>query len=209
MSRVVVPVYRIAMFLLVIVALAVQFADSSQLANFSSVNFFSYFTNLSNIFGACVFLYCAVRRDRTPMVDLVRGAAVVYLTVTGIVYNTLLLDADELGVLVPWVNNVIHRVMPLVVIIDWLVDPPRTRLTLNRTLWWLAFPLVYVSYSLIRGPLVDWYPYPFLDPDKVGGYGGVAAYSVGIALAVVLFIIGVMWVGNKLGQRRAVSVPVE
>lgn len=209
MSRVVVPVYRIALFVLVVVALTVQFMDSKDNAGFSPVNFFSYFTNLSNILGACVFLYCAVKRDRTETVELIRGAAVVYLTITGIVYNTLLLNADELGIVVPWVNNVIHRIFPLVVVIDWLVDPPRSRLKLDRTMWWLAFPIVYVAYSLIRGPLVEWYPYPFFDPDKVGGYGGVAAYSVGIALAFVLVTIAVTWVGNKVAERRNIAVPAE
>jgi len=28
----------------------------------------------------------------------------------------------------------------------------------------LVYPVAYGAYSLIRGPIVDWYPYPFLDP---------------------------------------------
>ena len=37
-----------------------------------------------------------------------------------------------------------------------------------------------------------WYPYDFIDPGEVGGYGGVALYSLGITagfLAVALVVI--------------------
>ncbi|MCW2602206.1 MAG: hypothetical protein JWN61_341, partial [Pseudonocardiales bacterium] len=48
---------------------------------------------------------------------------------------------------------------------------------------WLIFPLGYLIYSLVRGPIADWYPYPFMDPDE-HGYGGIAITSMIIAVAV-------------------------
>jgi hypothetical protein len=51
----------------------------------------------------------------------------------------------------------------------------------------LIYPMLYLVYSLIRGPIVDWYRYPFLDPDEAGGYLGVALYSVGITVGIGLF----------------------
>ena len=59
------------------------------------------------------------------------------------------------------------------------------------------FPLAYLAYALVRGT-AGWYPYPFLNPANVGGYGGVAAYAVGIALT---FFVGgwvLLALGNKL-----------
>ena len=56
------------------------------------------------------------------------------------------------------------------------VDRPVRRIGFRTALPWLGVPLVYVAYSLLRGPLVDWYPYPFLDPAD-GGYGRVAVVS--------------------------------
>lgn len=59
----------------------------------------------------------------------------------------------------------------------------------------LAFPLVWVVYTLTRGPFATdpfdgtdyWYPYPFLNPvTSTGGYGSVAAYVVGITAVFVL-----------------------
>jgi hypothetical protein len=61
----------------------------------------------------------------------------------------------------------------------------------------LVVPVAYCSYSLIRGPIVDWYPYPFLNPEAAGGYPGVVAYSIGIA---VLFI-GIVWFVVTVGAR--------
>lgn len=193
--------YRIGLGVLVIVALAVQFAHSSRSPVFSPVNFFSYFTNLSNIVGALLFIYCGLRAEaRSLTVDLLRGAATVYLATTGIVYNLLLTDVS-VGIVIPWVNTVIHAIMPLAAVIDWLVFPPSNKLRFAQTWVWLIFPLAYLAYSLIRGPIANWYPYPFLDPDKVGGYAGVAAYAIAIAAALVGLVFGVMWLGNR--QRRA------
>jgi hypothetical protein len=90
--------------------------------------------------------------------------------------------------------------MPIVVVLDWLISPPHNRLTIRKALVWLIYPLAYCAYSLIRGPIVDWYPYPFLNPDEVGGYLGVAAYAVGIA---VLFV-GIIWFVVTLGNKARV-----
>ena len=130
--------------------------------------------------------------------ELLRGAAVLYMVTTGIVYGLLLSGyTDELQTATPWVNNVVHRIFPIVLIADWLINPPAVRLTFRDALVWLTFPVAYLVYSLVRGPIVDWYPYPFLDPDEVGGYAGVTAYCLGIAVGV----IGLAWLVTQDGQR--------
>ena len=64
-------------------------------------------------------------------------------------------------------------------------------------------PLLYLAYSVIRGAIVGFYAYPFLNPDKVGGYGGVVFYSVSI-IAVFLFVSWVLLtLGNKLKRNVA------
>lgn len=193
------PLWRAGFALWTLAALAYQYHRSSARAGFQAVNFFSYFTNLSNILASLVFLYLAVRRPspRSAACDLVRGAAVVYMAITGVIFNILLRDVDELGIVVPWVNAVVHSVMPAVVVLDWLIDPPRWRIPWRLALWWLAFPVVYVTYSLIRGAVVHWYPYPFLSPEHPGGYGRVAAFCVAIAAVFVLVVSGVKAVGGR------------
>lgn len=52
------------------------------------------------------------------------------------------------------------------------------------------YPLAYLAFSLTRGALVGWYPYPFLDP-RPNGYLTVAVISLIIAFgcAVVMVLL--------------------
>lgn len=174
--------------------------------SFPVFNFFSYFTNLSNIFAAVVFILGAVyliqRREPTPTDDIIRGASVVAMAIVGIVFSILLQDTD-LGTLAPWVNTVVHYIMPVVVVADWLYQPPKSRLSPRQLPYWLIYPLLYLVYTLIRGPIAQFYPYPFLNPDKVGGYGGVALYCIAI-FAAFLIVGGILlWLGNTLRRNVA------
>jgi hypothetical protein len=167
----------------------------------SPVNFFSYFTILSNIFGIVVFYVGGIAplRGGAQVNDYVRGASCLYLAITGVVYWTLLRNvATPEGH--SWTNLVVHGVMPAVVVIDWLVNPPRRRLERSGALYWLIFPVVYLAYSLIRGPIAQWYPYPFLDPRK-NGYVHVAIMSLVVTVAFVLFTALIVVVGNRLRSR--------
>lgn len=172
---------RVGFAVAVVVAIGIQLSIHVRLG-FSVVNFFSYFTNLANLFAAAVLLMSGWRASTQtrPSVasDLARNLAVIYMTVVGIVFVTLLRHVD-LGSLRPWVNVLAHYVMPVVVAVDWLIDRPRHGL--NRTQLWLApaLPLVYLAYVLVRGAAIGWYPYPFLDPSAIG-YGAVAVYALGI-----------------------------
>jgi hypothetical protein len=203
--RLVIAVYRGCVALLIFVAIGVQLGDSVDLPGFSATNFFSFFTILSNLVGAAVLAVCAIRPDRAARgrFDSWRGAATTYLTITGLVYALLLRDVtEELGTVTPWVNTVVHVVAPVAIVVDWLANPPRRPVSLRRARWWLAFPLVFLAYSLVRGAAVDWYPYPFLDPDESGGWAGVTAYAIAIAVAFVAVIAGVAWSGNQQSARR-------
>ena len=75
--------------------------------------------------AAVVFLVGAVRfrQPATPGWDLVRGASALNMTVTYVVFALLLANTD-VDVTHPWVNTVVHVLFPLVVMADWVVDPP-------------------------------------------------------------------------------------
>lgn len=190
-----------------VAAIVTQLTYSSQYTiSFSLINFFSFFTILSNVFATVVFVisayYLAVGRKPSVADDVLRGASVLYMTVTGIVYSLLLSNVD-VDLTLPWVNLQLHYIMPIVVVADWLYQPQRSKLAIKKITPWLVFPALYLIYTLIRGPIASWYPYPFLDPAQAGGYGGVALYSIGIL--VVLFVVGfiLMKLGNAL--KRNVS----
>ncbi|WP_025156475.1 Pr6Pr family membrane protein [Leifsonia aquatica] len=183
------------------------------------VNFFSYFTIESNIVAAVVLLIGAVFSLRSRLADpmwftVLRAAIVVYMGVTGIVYNLLLrgLAVTGGGSTPDWTNEVMHVVGPAYMILDWLLAPGRAPVRWRHIGTILVFPLVWVAYTLVRGPLVfdqlklvhHWYPYPFLNP--VNGYGSVAVWVVIIALvfaSLAALVVGVShwWRLDRRGDR--------
>ena len=196
---------RAAFAALTLAALLVQYLHSSASPSFNAVNFWAYFTNLSNLLAAGVFLWRALRPSApdsmTPASawhDFWRGTAVLAMTLTGGLFTLLLSRLDVL--VLPGVNVVVHYVMPAAVLADWLIDPPPARLTLRASLSWVVFPVVYGVFTLVRGHFVRWYPYPFLSPAVVG-YGGVAIYGVCILAGLILLTWGLVALGNLRQER--------
>ena len=198
-------VLRHAMAALILTAVAVQFRNPAD-PWAAAPNFFSFFTIQSNIYAACVLLVVALgATSRGTRLELFRGAATLYLLITGVVFALLLSNLPEdLQLTLPWVDTVLHQVAPVVLVLDWLVDPPRTRIAPRTALLWLAYPLAYVAYTLIRGAIVGWYPYPFLDVDA-HGYGAVLLGCLGLLVGFVLAALAVAAAGNRLGARARAS----
>src|SRR3981081_2038879 len=98
MKRSVLIFYKLVFAALALVAIAAQLLHSTQLANFNMVNFFSFFTIESNIFAATLFLisaYVLWAGKRNATLDYLRGAATLYMLVTGIIYTTLLASGQN------------------------------------------------------------------------------------------------------------------
>ena len=114
---------------------------------FDPTRFFAFFTILSNLIGVAAFVWLRrateIGRGHAAS-SCLRGAAAVYLTVTFFVVIFLLSGVDVQLQLV-WVDVVLHKIFPIVVVLDWIVDPPRTRLSFRDGLLWLAFPLVWTG----------------------------------------------------------------
>jgi hypothetical protein len=185
---------------LTLVAIVAQVKTVSDAGALNAVNFFSYFTIQSNLIGAFTLGASAIHaRRRSAWLDWLRGAAALYLTVTFLVVIALLKEVD-VGLQLPWVDFALHEAMPVIVVADFLLDPPRSRYTMRDAVLWLGFPLVWLAYTLIRGPIADWYPYPFLDPAN-GGYGAVAVTSAAIFVGGLVLAMLYRWLGNLRAGR--------
>jgi len=180
------------------------------------VNFFSFFTIDSNILAAAAFLIGAGYligtgpggRSREPhWFTTGRSAVTAYMVTTGVVYN-LLLRGIELpqGSTLAWSNEVLHVIAPILVALDWLFAPGRTRLQWGAIWVIVSFPIVWGVYTLVRGPFVDdrvsgspfWYPYPFMNPNIAPeGYLTVAFYLVLIAGLIGGVGALVIWVTHR------------
>jgi hypothetical protein len=142
----------------------------------------SYFTVQSNLLVAVT----AVQLARDPLRDgrwwrPVRAAALVGITVTGLVHFTLLrplLDLHGAG----WAaDKLLHMVVPLLAVGGWLLAGPRPRAPWSDALAALVWPVAWLVWTLVVGAVTGWYPYPFLDVGAKGA-GSVALTCVGVTL---------------------------
>ena len=192
-------VVRVALASIAIVAMTYQFATLNVRPDYAKGNFFGFFTIQSNIIGvtALFALVLVPRARRSPLFDGARSAAVLYMAITGVVFALLLAGLQEdLQTTIPWVDFVVHKLMPVVLVADWLVDPPRHRLPRWTVLAWLSYPLAWFGYTLARGEVVDWYPYPFVDVSRIG-YDGVLGRSVVLAIGFAAAGAALLWFGNR------------
>ena len=151
----------------------------------------SYFTIQSNLLVAVT----AIQLARDPARDgrwwrPVRAAALVGITVTGLVHFTLLRPLLHLDG-ASWVaDKLLHMVVPVIAIVGWLLAGPRPRAPWRDALLALAWPVAWLAWTLVVGAATGWYPYPFLDVGAEGA-GSVAVTCLGVtvlflALAAVL-----------------------
>jgi hypothetical protein len=201
-KRTVLIVARLFFGLLTLAAIGIQLAIYIR-AGLSTINFFSHFTNVSNFLASVVLIFGArsliKHREPTALNDIIRGISVVCMVLVGIIYSVLF--RLSLGHLFPWV--ITYYIMPVVVLLDWLYQPPQSRPATKQIFYWLIFPLLYLGYVIFRGAIVGFYAYPFFNPDEVGGYGGVVLYCVSI-IAVFFFVSWLLLtLGNMLKRNIA------
>lgn len=197
---------RLALASLLAVALAAQYIIGSTDSGLTFVKFFSYFTVLSNTAAVVMLTMLAARPDRDTSLGfaMFRGAVTVYMAVTGLVYTTILYPGlADVGVPEPWIDLSIHVTGPILVTADWIYDRPGIDLPALTIPIWLILPATYLAYSLIRGPIADWYPYPFLDPSESGGYGNVAIWSLVVLVVILGFAYLCVWWCNRSRARVA------
>ena len=194
---------RIAFGLFGAVALVWVPVHDVSAGTFVPETFFSYFTVESNLLGVVVLLIGGLLDPVSPRWQLVRGAVTLYLLITGVVYALLLAGAD-VSLDDRWVNDTLHRVMPVVLVVDWVLIPAGLRISARLIGGWLIFPVVFCGYSLVRGAFVDWYPYPFLDP-RGQGYVSLLLGVVILAVFFALMAVAVAWVGSPRRLRSTTT----
>lgn len=163
----------------------------------------SFFTIQSNIVCGVVSAQLALRPDRDgPIWRVVRLAGLFGITITGIVYSTVLAKVHEpKGWEQVSTNTVFHYLVPIAMVLGWLAFGPRPRISVRVGLWSLVWPIGYFGYVLVLGRVSGWYPYPFLDV-TTHGYGRVLANAV--AVTAVFTLVAALYL---LGDRKLRPAP--
>jgi hypothetical protein len=192
----VVALYRLGFGLLTFVALIVQMVNLAQAGTLDALNYLTFFTVMSNTIAAVTFLVGAARwrASRSATFDFLRGFSVVSMSLTGVVF-AVLLSGTNVDTAIPWVNSVVHEVMPIVVVADWLLDPPQSRITYRQGFLWLIYPAIWSVYEQVEGAIRGKYHYPFTNPTP-NGYGSVILLSLVLFVFVLVVSVVVVWLGN-------------
>ncbi len=204
----VVIAYRMLIGLLVISAVVTEIATLVERGRFTPGNFFSFFTIESNCLSAAILIVSALamaagRRDRS--IEMLRGANTLNMIVVGVTFSLLLAGLENTEfTAVPWDNTVLHYIAPVAVALDWLLDIPRVNVAFKQAMVWVAFPVAYLAYSLIRGPLVGWYPYPFLDPGH-HGHASVAVTSLLLLIMSTTLACALAWMTQRATASAAAA----
>src|SRR6266568_5022657 len=159
------------------------------------VRMFSFFTVQSNMLVAVAAFSLALAPARDGRLwRVLRLDALVGISVTGVVYTTVLRTQHPLHGWAMATDAVFHYAVPLAVVIGWLAFGPRPRCD-ARTVWWsLAWPVAWLGYALLHGSVAGWYPYPFIDVTR-HGYGIVVLNALAVT-AVLAVMAAVFWLGD-------------
>lgn len=161
------------------------------------VNFFSFFTVLTNTLVAVVLTCVATRqpsKGRTFFLQpWVTSGITVSIIVVGVAYNLLLRQLWQPQGLQWLANELLHDVMPVLFTLYWWFCVPKGSLRVGHIGVWVLYPVLYFAYTLLRGHLLGVYPYPFIDVEKLG-YAQAFINACGVLagfVLVALIIVGV------------------
>jgi len=160
-------------------------------------NLLCFFTIDSNLLVAITSALVALGLARGRLFTVLWLDALVGIIVTGIVYQVALAGLYELHGLSLFSDTMLHKVTPILFVLGWLLAAPRGVLTWATVGWSLLYPLAWLAFTLPRGALTGFYPYPFVDAGALG-YGQVALNCVFIGLFFTALAAGAFLYDRRL-----------
>ena len=168
------------------------------------IRYFSFFTILTNILVAIsftsVYLNGIGQKKSFFTQPKTLTATVVYITIVGIIYNTIL---RFIWVPQGWdmvVNELLHLIIPIAFIIFWIKFVPKQNMEWKNILPWLVYPIIYLGYTLLRGATAQWYPYPFVDVVKLG-YNKVLINSAMVTVVFIVIALLFVAIAKRMAKR--------
>ncbi len=168
---------------------------------FFSVLIFKNFLNLKNqgIKGTTIFL------------PHFKGAVTMAIAITFIIYHFILapqfLAVSSDYNLYSWQNILVHYVVPISTILDWLIFDEKSNYRWFDPILWLCVPIAYFIFILVRakiGGVIEivesLYPYFFIDVDMLGW--GIVLKNTSLLILAFLAIGYVIYIIDKISFDR-------
>ena len=167
------------------------------------VRFFSYFTALTNLLVAItstsLALFPTTRIGRFFSAASVQSAVATYISIVAIIYSLFLRGSWDPLSLHGLNDTLFHDIIPIAYVLHWILFSPKNGLRFFDPFLWLAYPAVYIAYTLVHGAAANWYPYWFADVSKLGY--PIALRNTGFVL-VAFYAVGLIYLGlSKLLTR--------
>jgi len=157
--------------------------------------FFIFFTILSNLLVAVSLTFVLVKPSSSISRFFSRpfsiAAISVYIFIVGLVYNIILRQLWQPKGLQQLADELLHVVVPVLFVLYWVFFVFKGSLKWKHSFAWLIFPLFYLVYAMIRGSIEGFYPYPFIDLNKLS-YSHVIFNCLG--LTVAFLVIGLLFI---------------
>lgn len=149
-----------------------------------TLNVFAFFTVQSNVLVAMTSARLALRPEPGGAVHrALRLAALVGIAVTGVVFHLALRQLQDLQGYAAFADVLLHTLSPLLCVAGWVCFGPRGAVDRRAVVGALAFPIAWLVFTLLRGAVVGFWPYPFLNVDVLG----LGAVLVNCVLVAALF----------------------
>ena len=206
-ARPIVGLLRLAAGLTLVVALSFQIIEKVANNDMVPEEYFSYFTIQSSMIASVALIVGGLMALRMPsdtvLYTTVRMSVFAYAIVTAIVYNVLLRGIPEGGFIESrWPGELMHVWIPLFIALDWLISPGRSALRWTGLRYVVIYPLAWLAFTMLRGAVTGWYPYPFLEPST--GPLSISIYVLGISVFIVgLASLAIAWSRRKAPGRPA------
>jgi hypothetical protein len=179
---------------------------------YAVVNYFSFFTILTNLLVAlCTTFPLLAPRSTTGQFFLrpsIQSATAVYIAIVGITYSLLLRHLWNPQGTQKVADVLLHDVVPVLYVLFWVFLVPKFTLRWSDAVRWLTYPLVYMAYTLARGYISHWYPYYFIDVDTIG-LSRALIHAAGLLLVFfglgLLFIAIGRWTARPSPARASVT----
>ena len=168
----------------------------------NAANEFAYFTEQSHVIVGVTCLLLARNLNRSSIVfQVARLTGVIAIIVTGVVYHVLLsANAHPTGW--AWLENIdLHTVVPIAAVLGFVLFGPRGLITPRIIGLTLIFSVGWAIFTTIRGAIVDWYPYGFVDVNAKG-YPRVLLNTLGLAIAYVAVGFLLLAIDRGIRMRR-------
>ncbi|MBY8984167.1 MAG: Pr6Pr family membrane protein [Candidatus Lokiarchaeota archaeon] len=195
-------IYRIifaalSWFFMILSASIYAFNYGSVLPWFNVFKSFSYQTNLI----ITIWLTLAIVWHNKPeslerITGLLKGAFTMYITITFVVFAVLLSPFSQPTGFAAFNNLVIHYIIPIAFIVDWVLTETKMRYKWSYLPYWILYPLCYIVFAVIHGTFTGNYVYYFLDISALGFLVFFLFVSVLIVFGIALGCLYI-WINRK------------